>query len=785
MAVEPEAVATVANTFAKEFAADLRRVVWAVEQRSGRKVDRASLAQAVHVSSQSLYAYLNGSRLPSAATLDALLIQLGVDGGQLRRLAEARDQVEECRRGRSRADVHALWGLPPDIPGFVARRAELAHLEGFLAADLGQPTTTVLTIVGTAGVGKTCLAVHWAHQIADRFPDGQLYVNLRGFDPSGQVMDPAAAMRRFLDALQVAPERIPADLDAQVALYRGQLARRRILVLLDNARDTAHVRPLLPGAPDCLVLITSRNQLTGLAVADGAHPVTLDLFSTAEARELLSHRIGSGRLTAEAGAGDEIITRCARLPLALAIVAARATTHPHLPLAALASELRDRNARLDTLTTDDQYTDVRAVFSWSYHTLTPDAARLFRLLSLHPGPHISVGAAASLAAHPIDQVRPLLAELTRASLLAEHIPGRYTRHDLLHAYATHLTHAIDLDEQRRAAAHRMLDHYLHTAHAADRLVHPARDPITLTPAQPGVTPEHPTGREQALAWFTAEHPVLLAAVEHATTNGFHTHTWQLAFTLSTFLDWRGHWHDLAHTSRTAVAAAQQQADPTVQARAHRILARAYTILGRFDDAHNEFHNAFDLDREAGDQVGQANTHHRLAYLWGQQGHLMQALDHAQQALQIFRAADHQRGRADALNNVGWYHALLGDHQQTLNYCAQALTLQQDLGNHRGQAETWDSLGYAHHHLGQQTRAITCYQHALALYQDLGERYHEAETLTHLGETHHAADNPEAAHDAWHQALTILNDLGHPDADTVRAKLHDLQSTTPAPPDNTP
>src|SRR5262249_50846523 len=272
------------------------------------------------------------------------------------------------------------------------------------------------------------LAVYWAHQVADRFPDGQLYVNLRGFDPSGQVMAPAEAVRRFLDALQVPPERIPVELDAQAALYRSEIAGKRMLVVLDNARDTAQVRPLLPGTPTCLVLVTSRNQLTGLIAADGAHPITLDLLTDDEARQLLAQRLGAEQVAAEPATVGELITRCARLPLALALVAARAALSPHAGLPLLAEQLRDSEHRWQMLASDDPTTDVQTVFSWSYQALTPDAARLFRLLGLHPGPDLSVAAAASLAGLPTSAMRSVLTELIQASLLVEHTPGRYTLH---------------------------------------------------------------------------------------------------------------------------------------------------------------------------------------------------------------------------------------------------------------------------------------------------------------------------------------------------------------------
>jgi tetratricopeptide (TPR) repeat protein len=671
--------------------------------------------------------------------------------------------------------------LPVSPWSFTGRDRELAQLDALLNSAGKQPTAVVISAVsGTAGIGKTTLAVHWAHRAAARFPDGQLYINLRGFDPSGSVLAPADAVRRFLDALQVPPDRIPVDPEAQAALYRSQVAERRMLVVLDNARDSGQVRPLLPAAPTCLVLVTSRNQLSGLVAADGAHPIDLDLLSVGEARELLAQRLGTHRVDAEPDAVAEIITRCARLPLALALIAARAAARPKVALAVLAGELADARQRWETLTGDDPHTDVRAVFSWSYHALTPAAARVFRLLGLHPGPDISGPAAASLAGIAPDEVQPLLADLTRASLLTEPTTGRYAYHDLLRDYATQLADTIDTAEQRNAATGRMLDHYLHTAYPAARLLYPARDPIPLAPPRAAVTPEQLDDPEHALDWFNAERPVLLAAVGHAATTGFDTHTWQLARTLATFLDRRGHWHDLVAVGREAVAAALRLADPTIQATTHSHLAFAYIQLGRLDDAHNELRQAQDLATRTGGQTQQAHTHRHLAYLWERRGQPEQALDHARQAADLYQATGHQVGRADALNVVGWCHTLLGEHQQALTYCQQALTLHQQLDDRYGEAATWDSLGYAHHHLGQYHRAISCYEHALALYRDLGDRYNEAATTTRLGDTHQATGSSRAARDAWQQALPILDDLGHRDADEVRIKLARATATGAAP-----
>ena len=286
--------------------------------------------------------------------------------------------------------------LPPTIAGFAGRDAELASLDAILpqpAANGTAPARTVVisAIAGTAGAGKTALALHWAHRVRDQFPDGQLYVNLRGFDPSGPLMDPDQALRGFFDAFGVPPERVPGGVEAKAGLYRSLLSGKRVLVVLDNARDTEQVRPLLPGSVGCLALVTSRNQLTGLIATEGAYPLDLDLLTVPEAYDLLIRRLGARRVAAERQAAEEIIASCARLPLALTIAAARAAARPGFPLAAIAAELRQSAALLDPFDGGELTANVRAVFACSYRALSSDAARLFRMLGLHPGPDIIPG----------------------------------------------------------------------------------------------------------------------------------------------------------------------------------------------------------------------------------------------------------------------------------------------------------------------------------------------------------------------------------------------------------
>jgi tetratricopeptide (TPR) repeat protein len=584
------------------------------------------------------------------------------------------------------------------------------------------------------------------------------------------VVAPAGALYGFLAALQVPPARIPAGLDARVALYRGRLAGKRVLVVLDNARDAGQVRPLLPGGSGCFVVITSRDRLAGLVAEEGAHPITLDLLAEGEAWQLLAHRLGADRVAAEPEAVGEIIARCARLPLALAIVAARAAGDERLPLAVYAVELGRARGDLGPFTGEDPRTDVRAVFSWSYRALSVEAARLFRLLGLHPGPDLAVPAAASLAGISEQRVRRLLAELTGAHLVAEATPGRYAFHDLLRGYAAEQAHAVDNDHARRAALHRVLDHYLHTAYTASLQLHPHRAPITLTPPQAGAARTVLAGYDEALAWLAAEHPVLLASITQATHHGFDVHAWQLTAALVPFFQARGHWHDWITTHTCALAATVRLADRPGQARTHRSAAYAHARLGHHADAATHLRHALRLSRALHDRTGEGHTRLTLSTALGQQGRHRQALHHAQAALDLFQTADHRAGQARALNAIGWYHGQLGDHQQALTHCQQGLAIAQQLGARHDQAATWDSLGHAHRHLGHHHQAVTCYQHAADLSHQLGDQPQQAEVLTHLGDTHHAAGNHTAAHNAWQQALTILDELDDPEADAVRAKL---------------
>ncbi|MFK0152022.1 AfsR/SARP family transcriptional regulator [Streptomyces sp. NPDC090493] len=661
--------------------------------------------------------------------------------------------------------------LPLVVRGFTGRDEEMAWLLSSLGQAPGKsPAVVISAVSGMAGIGKTALAVHWARQVASEFPDGQLYVNLRGFDPRSSRVTPTQAVRGFLDAFGVRPERVPSGLEAQVGMYRSLLAGRRVLVVLDNAWDEQQVRPLLPGAAGCMALVTSRNRLTGLAVSEGAHMLYVDVLGPDAARKILAERVGADRLAAEPDAVQEIVAWCAGLPLALAVVAARAAAPPHRPLSTLARELREERHRLDALDAGEVASQVRAVLSWSYRALSAGAARLFRLLGLHPGPDAGLPAIAALVGIPPRQTRELLSELTRGHLLSEQVPGRYTFHDLVRVYAGELVAECDDEQVRREALYRMLDHYLYTARAADALVTPQPNPIELPAARPGANVGDPADYDRALAWFTAECTVLLEIVRLA-PKGFEGHVWRLTAVVTTYLDRHGYWQALEDAGQRAMAAARLEDDRAGQACAHRTLGLALDRLQRPASAREHYTQALELFAALGNEAGQARTCQHLARLSGTQGDRQQALEHARRSLRHYRAAGDRAGQSAALNHMGWQLAHLGDYDRALSHCRQALALALASEDFNGLAHTWDSLGHIHHQVGQHQQAVDCYHKAAELFHTTGERNHEARCLTRLGDCYDSIDQSARAQDTWTRALAVAAELGLPEQEELRTEIH--------------
>ncbi|WP_461035848.1 AfsR/SARP family transcriptional regulator [Streptomyces mayteni] len=637
--------------------------------------------------------------------------------------------------------------LPPSPSPFVGREAELAEL------DRASEDRRVVAVVGAGGVGKTWLALHWAHRRLDRFPDGQLYADLAGFTPEGE---PAAApeviVRGFLNAFSVAPATIPAGAEARRGLFRSLVAGRRLLIVLDNAHDAEQVAPLLPGGSSVTVLVTSRDRLIGLSATQGALPLPLDVLGPVEARGLLGSRLGAERVAAEPEAVAALLSRCGGMPLALGILAARAATHPGFPLAHLAEELRDATDVLDALDVGEQRTGLRAVFAASYQALDPAVARVFALVGLAPGGEISLAAAASLAGHPLSRAREALRALEAAHLLHQHSPGRYRMHDLVRLYAVERGERELTTEARHAALRRLMDYYLHTSHAADRLIYPHR-PVVPLPAPPeGCTPQPLADLPAALAWFEAERPGMLALIGLRETGRACPRVWQLAWTLDTFL-WRQGYHpDRLATWRTGYAAAQETADPVAMSLAHWRLGHAYVREGSRPVAFRHLHHALDMFETAGDTVRQAWAHQALAWAWTREDDHHRALSHAESSLLLHQAGNDRVWEANALNAVGWCHAQLGRFEAARTHCRRALDLLRDQDDPYGEAAALDSLGYIAHHSGNHAGALGWYRRALVLRRTTGDAINEADTLARIGDICQALGRPVEARRAWRQAL---------------------------------
>ena len=661
--------------------------------------------------------------------------------------------------------------LPMTVPTFVGRQGEIASLDLLLAEDGEAAPVVICAVSGTAGVGKTALAVHWAHRVRAEFPDGQLYLNLRGFEAAAPPVQPIEAIRVFLDALAVPTHRIPVGLAEQVGLYRSLVADRRILVVLDNARDSEQVRPLLPGGDATRVVITSRNRLLGLVAAEGARPLPLGTMDADEANQLLRRRLGSGRVDREPAATAEIVAQCGGLPLALALVAARVAAHSRSTLQELALELRDSVTPLDSMTTgQDQATDLRHVFSRSYATLSAQGQAMFRMLGLHPGPHTAEAAAASMANRSLEETRRILVELYDAGLVTEIALGIYTLHDLLHAYARELSEREESEVEREAAIHRLLDHYLFTAVNADRRLEPHRDPIDLPAPCVGTVPEVMESPAAALAWFAQEYPALLRAVELAAARGLDQHAWRLPWALVTYFDLQGRWQPFKATQIGALAAAQRLGNVEAEGRALRHLANATIQMGDLDEADKYLQRALTLFEGLGDAAAQATAHMNLSLLRERQERIKESNDHAAQALRLFRAAGHRVGEGIALNSLGYGYALLGEFPAALEHCHQALELDRANGHRKGEAHTADSLGFIYGRLGDHVQATRWFGHALGLFREFGDRYNEADALLNLGDVFAAMGDHAAAIRSWSDAAQIMREIDHPKETEARQRL---------------
>jgi DNA-binding SARP family transcriptional activator/Tfp pilus assembly protein PilF len=639
--------------------------------------------------------------------------------------------------------------LPPAPAHFTGRDDELAALSAAMddAAEAGG-TAVILAIAGAGGIGKTWLALRWAHEHLGRFPDGQLFVDLRGFSPDGQPMPGEVAVRGFLDAFGVDPTQIPLEAPVQAARYRSLVADKRLLIVLDNAADASQVAPLLPSSSGVTVLVTSRNQLPGLVTAYGARHIPVGVLSDRDARALLTARLGAARVAAEPAAVEELLACCGGYPLALSIVAGRGHTHPHLPLATLATELRE--AGLSALDQDDPAASLPSVLSWSYRTLTAEQARVFGLLALAPGPDISLAAAVSLTGLPVVGTRTVLRALELASLLSQDSTGRYRMHDLLRRFAT--DHAPR--DQLLPSLQRVIDFYVHTAYTGDQLLDRHRVPIHLDPPTPGSQSQPLPDFAAAMEWFETESANLMAAQRAAAEHRRHKAVWQLAWTLSTFRYRQGYLHDNLLACRTGLAAADQLDDPAARILARLQLGRACVLVGHHNEALDHLHQAVSLAENTENLFNLAHAHHMLAWAMTKGKQYSTALTHASKALDLFTAVGAPIWEASALNLAGWCAARLGNHEQARARCEAALALHRSHNDLDGIAATLDNLGYIAHNTGNPTLAISHYQQSLALHRELRNTYEIAAILDQLGYPLLAINQHHQARTAWKEALKL-------------------------------
>ncbi|GLZ35346.1 SARP family transcriptional regulator [Lentzea sp. NBRC 105346] len=713
-----------------DLAGELRALVGAQPLRERRW---AQLIRALHAAGR------QADALAAYRDLRQVLVdQLGV---------EPSAEVQEIHRAILAGDAPAEPGpapvpaqLPAAIATFTGRDEQLKELD----SRLGAGTVVVTAIDGTAGVGKTALAVHWAHRVRERFADGQLYVNLRGFAPAPP-MRPIDALVGFLRAMGVAAEEIPVDVEQAAALYRTLLADRRMLILLDNARNPDQVRPLLPGGAGCLVLVTSRDKLNGLVALDGAHRVTLDVLAPDEAAVLLARIIGRERVEAEPDATGELARVCALLPLALRIAAANLADQPWRTVAGFAAALAEGNRLAELSVAGDDRAAVRAAFDLSYATLPVAAQRVFALLGLVPGPDVTQDAAAALAGIGASEAGTSLDRLAAAHLLAQHAPGRYTFHDLLRAYAAqHGERTADRD----AASRRLHHWYVRTAHAATRVLYPH---MLFLPVDTEDVFGEPA---EALAWLDDERPNLVAAV----TPAGGPPAWLLADALRGYLMARMHTVDWLTVAEAGLDAATAAGDLTAQAAARLSLGDAHQRLSRYPEAVGHYTAGLGLAQRAHWTDGQAALLRNLGNVYWPMGRLRDAADHYTRALALYERAGQTAGQALSLGSLGLAYRHLGRLADAADHLGRALILFRDIGSRSAEAACLGNLAEVCHDLGELDRAAGHGTRSLDLYRESGDRGGEADTCRVLAGIHLDLGDPGRALDLARTALDLARDI---------------------------
>jgi DNA-binding SARP family transcriptional activator/Tfp pilus assembly protein PilF len=645
--------------------------------------------------------------------------------------------------------------LPADVAGFTGRTAYLDQLDELLAN--GDATTVVITAIdGMAGIGKTALAVHAAHRFADRYPEGQLFIDLHGYSQGIAPIDPVEALDRLLRSMGVPGEQIPQHLDERAGLYRSRLANRRVLILLDNAVADAQVSPLLPGSPGCLVLVTSRRRLTSL---DATHTVSLDMLPAADAVELFTRTTGRHRLTNQPPQRlAETVELCSRLPLAIRIAAARLKSHPSWSLPDLIHRLLDQNQRLAELA--DGSRSVTAALDLSYQHLTANQQRVYRLLGLHPGPDIESYMAAALADTTIAQAERLLDQLHQAHLLQEPTVGRYLFHDLIRTHAAQAAARDEGEPDRRAALTRLLDHHCHTVVMAMDAAHPyererqPRVPPVSTTTPPMADPS------QATNWLDTELPNVLATARHAAHHGWPVHAQHLAASLQRHLQVGGRYVDAAALHQRALEIARTAGDRTGELRPLIGLGHIHRGQARYQKAIDDFGQALDVARATGDRIGELDALYGLGRVFRAHGKYERAIDHYGQALEIARATGDRLGEQAALDGLGHVLVEQDKYEQALTHLGQALEIARATGDHNGELNALIGLCEGSRKQGRHDHAATYGGEALEIARATGNRIGELSVLHCLGDVHRLRGRLKQADDHFTRALELARATGH-------------------------
>ena len=718
--------------------------------------------------------------------------ELGIDPGpELRNLYERLLRDDDTLLGPQRQPVVDTAAtevgvgrpipaeLPPAVAGFVGREREFAALDRLLTQRERGSATVLAVLTGTAGVGKSALAVTWAHRISEVFPDGQLYASLRGFDSERAPLAPGEALTSMLKTLGVAADAIPVDLDDRAALYRSLLADRRVLVLLDNARDSDQVRPLLPGSSESLVLVTSRRRLDGLVVRSGAVVLPLETLPTETAVELLDRAGTPGTSASEPLAARELAELCGGLPLALRIAAARLAANPARGVADLVHELTDERNRLHALDIDDADTSVRRAFDISYRNLHPVHAMTFRLLGLVPGHTFSGHAAAALCGTDPPSVRRRLRALALAHLITEPGPDRFGMHDLLRVYARDLLAAPDgrqtisrLSEEDDAALRRLLHYYLVVADHARRFLRPARDALDFAGDRTTARPEI-TSRAEALEWFDAEWSNLVAAVRVANAEGMHELAWPLVRLQFNYLMVRCPWEDWIQIYSDGLDSARAVNDAVGKLLMSAGLGVAYSRSGQPEAALTHYAESHREAMTTGDPALLALTQVNMGAVLFRLGRYEEAQSHCREALEAYRALGDRYREAGALNNLAQVEQVNGNLEEALSHLREAEVMYREADDLETLAMVLNNCGEVSIELGRTAEGERYHHEALDVAQSCGSLERQAAAYLGLGEAACSRGDLSVARTRWETALTIFETVGSHRADEVRKRLAEL------------